>query len=75
MATDSTKTEVSGERSEGIGRQLERFREVLMRVTGGAAVDSPIPTKIYVFRSESSFRPYKTRLFSSSDSFGAKSSS
>lgn len=42
-----------------VGSRLETFREVLARLHPGLRVDSPLPTFIYVFRTDESFTPYK----------------
>ena len=47
-----------------IGTNLERFREALTRLFSGLAANSPIPTFIYVFKHDASFRPYKMRVAS-----------
>lgn len=39
--------------------QLERFRDVFTRQFKGAALNSPVPTTVIVFKSDSSFGPYK----------------
>ena len=39
--------------------QLERFREIFTRQFKGAALNSPVPTTVIVFKSEGSFGPYK----------------
>ena len=43
------------------GRRLETLREVLSRLHGGTAVQSPRPTTTYLFRDELSFAPYTIR--------------
>lgn len=42
-----------------VGRRLELFRLALSRLEPGLTVNSPLPTAIYVFKHEASFRPYK----------------
>jgi tetratricopeptide (TPR) repeat protein len=44
-----------------IGLRLEAFRAVLSRIGPDLRVDSPLPTSVYVFRDDLSFRPYKLR--------------
>lgn len=39
--------------------QLERFRDIFTRQFKGAALNSPVPTAVIVFKSDSSFGPYK----------------
>ena len=39
--------------------QLERFRDIFTRQFKGAALNSPVPTTVIVFKSDSSFGPYK----------------
>lgn len=54
---------VIGNASEGNLRttavQLERFRDVFIKQFKGAALNSPVPTTVVVFKSDSSFGPYK----------------
>ncbi len=54
---------VIGNASEGDLRttavQLERFRDVFIKQFKGAALNSPVPTTVIVFKSDSSFGPYK----------------
>ena len=42
-----------------VAQKLDEFREVLTRALGGGATKSPVPTVVIVFRSDSSFTPYK----------------
>lgn len=42
-----------------IAMQLEQFREVFAREFAGAALNSPVPTTVVVFKSDAAFRPYK----------------
>ena len=42
-----------------VGRRLELFRLALSRLEPGLTVNSPLPTAIYVFKHEASFKPYK----------------
>lgn len=42
-----------------IATQLEQFREAFAREFKGAALNSPLPTTVVVFKSEGAFRPYK----------------
>ncbi len=44
--------------AKSVGEDLEQFRAVLARLTAGE-VNAPIPTLIYVFSGERTFRPYK----------------
>lgn len=39
--------------------QLERFRDVFTKQFKDAALNSPVPTTVFVFKSDSSFGPYK----------------
>lgn len=39
--------------------QLERFRDIFTRYFRGAALNSPVPTTVIVFKSDGSFAPYK----------------
>src|SRR5436309_4243098 len=41
-----------------IGTSLERFREALTRIFSRLDANAPIPTFIYVFKHDASFRPY-----------------
>src|SRR2546428_1280130 len=52
----------SDNRTREIGGSLERFRAALARVVSGLEVNSPVPTWVYVFKNEPSFRPYKKRV-------------
>src|SRR5712692_9253166 len=42
-----------------IAARLETFRAVLARLHPGLEVSSPLPTFIYVFKSDDAFTPYK----------------
>lgn len=42
-----------------VGVRLEQFREVFSRLFTGANVKSPVPTTVIVFKSDSSYRPFK----------------
>ena len=44
-----------------IGRNIEVFRAVLSRIGPALSADSPLPTSVFVFRDDRSFRPYKPR--------------
>jgi len=46
-----------------VGRRLELFREVLARLNPRMTLHSPLPTTIYVFKHEASFRPYKKKIW------------
>jgi len=46
-----------------VGRRLELFREVLARLNPRMTLHSPLPTTIYVFKHEGSFRPYKKKIW------------
>src|SRR5436190_6485750 len=52
-----------GDASDGairrVAQKLDQFREVLTRAVPGAGTTSPVPTIVIVFRSDSSFTPYK----------------
>jgi tetratricopeptide (TPR) repeat protein len=52
-----------GDASEGdirrVAQKLDEFRDALTRALGGGATKSPVPTVVVVFRSDSSFTPYK----------------
>src|SRR6185295_5243573 len=39
--------------------QLEQFREVFSRLFSRANFNSPVPTTVIVFKSDSSYRPFK----------------
>ena len=43
-----------------IATQLEQFRAVLQGLTGGTNLDAEVPTYVYIFRSQSSMKPYKS---------------
>src|SRR2546426_1171848 len=45
-----------------IGMNLERFRGALTQLFSDLAANSPVPTFIYVFKHDASFRPYKMRV-------------
>ncbi|HEY0431572.1 MAG TPA: tetratricopeptide repeat protein [Pyrinomonadaceae bacterium] len=42
-----------------VGVQLEQFREVFSRLFSRANFNSPVPTTVIVFKSDSSYRPFK----------------
>jgi tetratricopeptide (TPR) repeat protein len=42
-----------------VGVRLEQFREVFSRLFTAANVKSPVPTTVIVFKSDSSYRPFK----------------
>ncbi|MGD9563282.1 MAG: tetratricopeptide repeat protein [Pyrinomonadaceae bacterium] len=44
-----------------VGTKLEQFREVFRSVFGGAKLDSPIPTNVIVFKSDSAYKPFKPK--------------
>ncbi|MFN2386890.1 MAG: DUF1570 domain-containing protein [Thermoanaerobaculia bacterium] len=52
-----------GDASEGrirdVGLDLERLRAVLLRLGGNLSAHTPVPTVIYVFRSDAALTPYK----------------
>ncbi len=50
---------VSDDQLVSIASQLERFRDVFTRQFAGAALNSPVPTTVIVFKSDSSYGPYK----------------
>jgi tetratricopeptide (TPR) repeat protein len=50
---------VSEDQLVGIAIQLERFRDVFIRQFAGAALNSPVPTTVIVFKNDSSYGPYK----------------
>jgi tetratricopeptide (TPR) repeat protein len=50
-----------GERALEIGRGLERYRRLLATIASDLRVHSPLPTFIYAFRDDESFRPYRPR--------------
>jgi tetratricopeptide (TPR) repeat protein len=52
----------SDTRTREMGISLERFRAALARVVSGLEVNSPVPTWVFVFKNEASFRPYKKRV-------------
>ncbi len=45
-----------------VGGEMETLRSALSRWMGPLEVHSPLPTWVYVFRDEESFRPYKVGL-------------
>jgi len=45
-----------------IGNDLELFREALSRLFSDLEANSPLPTFVYVFNDDASFRPYKARV-------------
>jgi Flp pilus assembly protein TadD len=50
----------AGERkTREIGADLERLRDALSQLSPGLALNSPVPTYIFVFRDAASFRPYE----------------
>jgi tetratricopeptide (TPR) repeat protein len=54
-------SDASGERALEIGRGLERYRGLLAAIASDLRVHSPLPTFVYAFRDDASFRPYKPR--------------
>ncbi len=53
----------AGERkTREIGADLERLRDALSQLSPGLALNSPVPTYIFVFRDAASFQPYE-RLY------------
>ena len=50
---------VSEDNLRSIAAQLERFRDVFTKQFEGAALNSPVPTTVIVFKSDSSYGPYK----------------
>ena len=44
-----------------IGTSIEVFRAALARIGPSLRADSPLPTSVFVFRDDLSFRPYKPR--------------
>ncbi|HET6891804.1 MAG TPA: hypothetical protein VFH31_11935, partial [Pyrinomonadaceae bacterium] len=63
MSVRSKNYHLVGNASErdirSIAEQLELFREVFVREFAGSELNSPIPTTVIVFKSDSSYRPYK----------------
>ena len=49
----------SAKRTVRLGRSLERLREVLAKTSTGMSVETTRITRIYVFRNDAGFRPYK----------------
>lgn len=49
----------SERKTREIGSRLERFRQVLIRLKPGQDFVAPVPLRIYVFKSDDSFAPYK----------------
>ncbi|MFL6468093.1 MAG: DUF1570 domain-containing protein, partial [Pyrinomonadaceae bacterium] len=45
----------------GVATKLEQFREAFQRIFPGMKVSSPIPTTVIVFKSGSSYRPFKPK--------------
>jgi tetratricopeptide (TPR) repeat protein len=45
-------------KTRGIGTDLERLRDALSQLSPGLALNSPVPTYIFVFRDAASFQPY-----------------
>lgn len=45
-------------RTTNLARGLERLREVLQKLTGGLVFDSPVETRIFVFRNAVTMEPY-----------------
>ena len=44
-----------------VGAKLEQFRETFRLLFAGSKLDAPIPTNVVVFRSDSSYRPFKPK--------------
>lgn len=44
-----------------VGTKLEQFREVFRLLLSQANLTSPVPTTVFVFKSESAYRPFKPR--------------
>lgn len=63
VKVNSKNFELMGNASEKdirrVATKLEQFREVFSRLFGRMKFNSPIPTKVIVFKSQSSFTPYK----------------
>ena len=49
----------SEEATVRIGQSIEVFRAALARIGPSLSADSPLPTSVFVFRDDLSFRPYK----------------
>jgi len=45
-----------------VGANLERLRKTLALLTNVAAVNSPVPTAIFLFKNNKSFKPYSLRV-------------
>jgi lipoprotein NlpI len=45
-----------------VAGQLERFRVGMVQIAPQVRVDSPVPTTVYVFRDQNSFRPFKPKV-------------
>ncbi len=56
----SLYSDAEPERAAAILLSLERFRAVFAGLAPGIELVSPAPTRIFVFRDESSYAPYKT---------------
>lgn len=63
MSVRSRNYQLVGNASErdirSIAEQLELFREIFVREFEGSELNSPIPTTVIVFKSDSAYRPYK----------------
>jgi len=44
-----------------VGIKLEQFRETFRLLFSGSKLDAPIPTNVLVFKSDSSYRPFKPK--------------
>lgn len=51
----------SASRTREIALDLERFRDVLLRLKPSQAENAPVPTTLFVFKSDAAMDPYKPR--------------
>jgi len=49
----------SEEQATQVASRLEQFRDAISRMFPGVKISSPVPTTVIVFKSESSYRPFK----------------
>jgi tetratricopeptide (TPR) repeat protein len=52
-------SDASENATRDVARHLELFRGALARINPTLAINSPLPTSVYVFKNDHAFRPYK----------------
>jgi tetratricopeptide (TPR) repeat protein len=51
-------SDASRHRAVKVGRSLEQLRAVLAKTTAGMTLHAPVPSRLFLFKDEESFRPY-----------------